>query len=60
VAVAAGLGILAGGLGAIVLVVFTRASRKQALPFGPYLAAGAMVAAFLAPSIASWYTGLIR
>lgn len=59
VAVAAGVGILAGGLGAIVLLVFTRASRKQAIPFGPYLAAGAVVAAFLAPSIASWYTGLI-
>jgi len=60
VAVAAGLSILAGGLGAIGLLVFTRASRKQAIPFGPYLAAGAIVAAFLAPSIASWYTGLVR
>jgi leader peptidase (prepilin peptidase)/N-methyltransferase len=60
VAVAAGLSILAGGLGAVALLVFTRATRKQAIPFGPYLAAGAIVAAFVAPSIASWYTGLIR
>lgn len=60
VAVAAGLGILAGGLGAVILLVFTRASRKQAIPFGPYLAAGAILAAFLAPPIASWYTDLVR
>jgi leader peptidase (prepilin peptidase)/N-methyltransferase len=60
VAVAAGIGILAGGLGAVVVLVFTRASRKQAIPFGPYLAAGAVVSAFLAPPISSWYTGLVR
>jgi leader peptidase (prepilin peptidase) / N-methyltransferase len=56
VAVAAAAGILAGGLGAMALLVFKRASRKQAIPFGPYLAAGAVVAAFLAPRIAAWYT----
>lgn len=60
VAVAAAVAIFAGGLGAVGLVVFARASRKRAIPFGPYLAAGAVVAAFLAPSIASWYTGLAR
>jgi leader peptidase (prepilin peptidase) / N-methyltransferase len=59
VAVAAGIGILAGGLGAVVLLVFARASRKQAIPFGPYLALGAILAAFLAPPIASWYTVLV-
>jgi leader peptidase (prepilin peptidase) / N-methyltransferase len=56
VAVAAAAGILAGGLGAIALLVFKKASRKQAIPFGPYLAAGAVAAAFLAPRIAAWYT----
>jgi leader peptidase (prepilin peptidase) / N-methyltransferase len=60
VLVAAAVGVLAGGLGALGLLVFTRASRKQAIPFGPYLAGGAVVAAFLAPRIASWYTGLAR
>ena len=58
VAVAAGVAILAGGLGALGLLLFTRASRKKAIPFGPYLAAGAVVAAFVGPRIASWYTGL--
>ncbi len=58
VAVAAALAILAGGLGGIALMVFAGASRKAKIPFGPYLAAGAVAAAFLAPTIASWYTGL--
>jgi leader peptidase (prepilin peptidase)/N-methyltransferase len=55
VMVAAAVAILAGGLGAIALMAITGASRKAKIPFGPYLAAGAVVAAFLAPSIASWY-----
>jgi leader peptidase (prepilin peptidase) / N-methyltransferase len=60
VAVAAGVGILAGGIGALALLLFAHASRKKAIPFGPYLAAGAVVAAFLGPKIATWYTGLAR
>lgn len=58
VLVAAAIAILAGGLGAIALMALTGASRKAKIPFGPYLAAGAILAAFLAPSIASWYTAL--
>ena len=54
VAVAAGAGILLGGVGAIAALV-AGASRKQAIPFGPFLAAGALVAAFLAPQIATVY-----
>jgi leader peptidase (prepilin peptidase)/N-methyltransferase len=54
VAVAAGAGILMGGVGAIAALL-AGASRKQAIPFGPFLAAGALVAAFLAPQISSVY-----
>lgn len=54
VAVAAGAGILMGGVGAIAALI-VGASRKQAIPFGPFLAAGALVAAFLAPQISSVY-----
>ncbi len=54
VAVAAGAGILMGGVGAIVALL-AGATRKQAIPFGPFLAAGALVAAFLAPQISSIY-----
>jgi leader peptidase (prepilin peptidase)/N-methyltransferase len=59
VAVAAAAAILAGGLGALGLLVFAHASRKRAIPFGPYLAAGAVVAAFLAPQVAHWYTSTL-
>jgi leader peptidase (prepilin peptidase) / N-methyltransferase len=54
VAVAAGTGILLGGVAAIVALI-AGASRKQVLPFGPFLAAGAVVAAFLGPELASIY-----
>ena len=58
VAVAAGLGILAGGLGGIVILIVTRDPKKQ-VPFGPYLAFGAALAAFAAPQIAHAYLRLL-
>jgi leader peptidase (prepilin peptidase)/N-methyltransferase len=54
VAVAAGLGILAGGVGGVVALAMGR-SRKSAIPFGPYLAVGAIAAAFWARPIADAY-----
>jgi leader peptidase (prepilin peptidase) / N-methyltransferase len=54
VAVAAGTGILLGGAAAIVALI-AGASRKQVLPFGPFLAGGAVIAAFLGPQLASIY-----
>jgi leader peptidase (prepilin peptidase) / N-methyltransferase len=54
VTVAAGAGILLGGVGAIVALI-AGASRKNAIPFGPFLAAGAVAGAFLAPQISSFY-----
>jgi len=54
VTVAAAAGVLLGGVGAIVALI-AGASRKKAIPFGPFLAAGALVAAFLAPQISSVY-----
>ncbi|MDP9342454.1 MAG: prepilin peptidase [Actinomycetota bacterium] len=57
VAVAAGAAILAGGVGAVVALA-AGGSRKQALPFGPYLALGAVVAAFAGPQIAHAYLRL--
>ena len=46
VLVAAGAGILLGGLGAIGALL-SGASRKHAIPFGPFLAAGAVIGALL-------------
>jgi leader peptidase (prepilin peptidase)/N-methyltransferase len=54
VGVAAGAAILLGGLGAIVALVAGR-GRKSAIPFGPYLAGGAVIAAFWGERLAGWY-----
>jgi len=54
VGVAAAAAIVLGGLGAIVALL-VGAGRKSAIPFGPYLAAGAVVSAFFAEPIADWY-----
>ena len=59
VAVAAGLAILAGGAGALVALVAGR-SRKTAIPFGPFLVAGAAAAAFWGSHIAHAYLSTVR
>jgi leader peptidase (prepilin peptidase)/N-methyltransferase len=58
VAVAAGMGILLGGVGAIVALLAGE-GRKSAIPFGPYLAAGAVIAVFVGSQIADAYLNLI-
>jgi leader peptidase (prepilin peptidase)/N-methyltransferase len=50
---------LLGGVGAVAALV-GGASRKQAIPFGPFLAGGALVAVFLGSEIASRYLDLLR
>jgi leader peptidase (prepilin peptidase)/N-methyltransferase len=57
VAVAAGLGILVGGVVAIVALFFG-ATRKTGLPYGPSLAVGAAVAALAGGEIADAYLNL--
>jgi len=56
VGVAAAAAIVLGGLGGLVALGMGR-GRKSAIPFGPYLAAGAVVAGLWGESIASWYIG---
>ena len=58
VAVAAGLAVLAGGLGGITALLSGR-SRKSMIPFGPYLAAGATASALWGGAIARWYLSLL-
>jgi leader peptidase (prepilin peptidase) / N-methyltransferase len=58
VAVAAALGFIGGGVGGIVSLAVGK-SRKDAIPFGPYLAAGAVASAFVGPAVAGWYAGLL-
>jgi leader peptidase (prepilin peptidase)/N-methyltransferase len=59
VAVAAFLGIVGGGVAALVAIAVFRYGRKQQIPFGPFLAAGAVVAALAGPQIAAAYLGLL-
>jgi leader peptidase (prepilin peptidase) / N-methyltransferase len=59
VAVAAFTGIVAGGLGATLAMAVMGYGRKQQIPFGPFLAAGAVVSAFSAPWIAGMYLSLL-
>jgi leader peptidase (prepilin peptidase)/N-methyltransferase len=54
VGVAAGAAVVLGGLGGIVALAMGR-SRKSAIPFGPYLAAGAVVGGLWGEPIATWY-----
>jgi leader peptidase (prepilin peptidase) / N-methyltransferase len=54
VGVAAAGAVLFGGIGGIVALATGR-DRKSAIPFGPYMAAGAVVAAFWGERIANWY-----
>lgn len=44
-------------LGAVLLVRMGKQARKMAIPFGPFLAAGALVALWFGPSMIDWYSG---
>jgi len=52
-------GFLVGGLVAAALLATGRANRKTAIPFGPAMLAGAMLAVFVASPVATWYRGLL-
>ena len=58
VAVAAAAGILVGGLAGIGALLAGR-SRKSAIPFGPAIVVGAVVAVFAGEAIADWYLGRV-
>ena len=56
VVVALFLGFLAGAVPAVVLLArHGRAARKQAIPLGPFLALGGVVALFAGDAILDWY-----
>ena len=59
VAVAAFAGVVGGGLGAVVAMLVLRYGRKQQIPFGPFLAAGAVLAAFAGDPIARAYLSVL-
>jgi leader peptidase (prepilin peptidase) / N-methyltransferase len=59
VAVAAFAAVFSAGI-AGVAVLALGGTRKSKLPFGVFMALGALVAIVFAPAIASWYLGLAR
>ncbi|MCX6000609.1 MAG: prepilin peptidase [Chloroflexi bacterium] len=52
------LAMVGGGLVAILLLVLRLKKRSDAIPFGTFLAVGAMVALLWGHTIADWYVGL--
>jgi len=48
-----------GGVVGIALVLARRATRKTAIPFGPFMIVGAWIGLFSGEAIAHWYTGLL-
>jgi leader peptidase (prepilin peptidase)/N-methyltransferase len=52
-------GFLLGAVVGVTLMSVGRASRKTAMPFGPYMLAGALVALFFATPLATWYGSLL-
>jgi len=57
--VAAFAGVIGGGVGAVLAMAAMGYGRKQQIPFGPFLAAGAVVATLAAPQIAGLYLSLL-
>ncbi|HEY6012251.1 MAG TPA: A24 family peptidase, partial [Nitrospirota bacterium] len=54
------LGALAGSLVGIALIALKRHQMEKVIPFGPFLAAGALASAFYGSDIIAWYLGLLR
>ncbi|HSB35034.1 MAG TPA: prepilin peptidase [Nitrospirota bacterium] len=54
------LGALSGSVVGVLLIMLKRHKMEKVIPFGPFLAAGALVNAFYGPDIISWYLGLMH
>jgi len=58
VVVALLMGIILGGLAAVVLLVSGVKKRREAMPFGPFLAVAAIATLLWGEEILSWYLGI--
>jgi prepilin signal peptidase PulO-like enzyme (type II secretory pathway) len=54
------IGILVGGITAIILLVFKKKGRKDVIPYGTFLAMGPIIALLADPYIMNWYIGLSK
>jgi len=58
VVVALLMGMILGGLAAVILLGFKIKKRKEAMPFGPFLAVAAIVTLLWGNDILNWYLGI--
>jgi leader peptidase (prepilin peptidase)/N-methyltransferase len=52
------LGFLLGAVVGGAMMIGRKAGRKTAIPFGPFMIAGALLAVFFGSAISDWYTGI--
>jgi leader peptidase (prepilin peptidase)/N-methyltransferase len=53
------MGAILGGTVAVALVIAGKRKRRETIPFGPFLAAAAMITLLWGSNIMSWYLGLM-
>ena len=53
------IGAIVGALVGVTLIAFKVLRRDQYLPFGPFLALGAIISMFFHEELFSWYVGFI-
>ncbi len=53
------IGIVIGGLAAIILLLSKRKGRKDVIPYGAFLAPGAIITLFCGGAILNWYLSLL-
>ncbi len=54
------LGFTLGALTGLLLIILRRLTRKDALPFGPFLSLAALIEIFWGPLLWNWYINLLR
>jgi leader peptidase (prepilin peptidase)/N-methyltransferase len=60
VAVTLLVGCLSGSLAGLTLIALRRLGRREHMPFGPFLALGALVSLFWGDALVAWYAGHLR
>lgn len=53
------LSFIIGGIAGVTLILLKKKSRKDYIPFGPWIAAAAFIAVFLGDRIISWYISML-
>jgi leader peptidase (prepilin peptidase)/N-methyltransferase len=53
------MGAILGGIVAVALVIAKKRTRRETIPFGPFLALAAMITLLWGSDILSWYLGLM-